>query len=425
MTRAIMLRRLLVPLAATLVLASPGVTAEAGSRPVAAPGTAGASGVPEAWRGTWEAAPSGTAPALPGASVRNVVHTSVGGRAARVRLSNRLGGAPLRLGAVTLALRRPGAHAGPAAAAGSVRAVTFGGARSVTLPAGRDIVSDPVRLRVPADTDLLVSVHTPGDSGPATYHRSALRTNYVARGGDHTGDASGSAYTATAAHWYYVTGVDVLGPPGAGSVVALGDSITDGIGSSFGADHRWPDRLADRLRSLPAGRRPGVLNAGISGNRVLRAGRGPSALTRLDADVLSRAGVRTVILLEGVNDIKGSPPVSDPRDLENAYRLLVRRAHARSVRVVGATITPFGGHPAHTAAREAVRLAVNRAIRAGRVFDAVVDFDAAVRDPAHPERIRPGYDPGDHLHFNDAGMRALADTVDLAGLLAPAAAPRR
>ncbi|WP_328552779.1 SGNH/GDSL hydrolase family protein [Streptomyces sp. NBC_00358] len=430
MTRAIMLRRLLAPLVTTLVLTSPGVTAEARS----APGHRGPDRAENEignrpgnqavdrrgpWTGTWEAAPSGTVPALPGASIRDVVHTSVGGRAARVRLSNRLGTRPLQLGSVTLALQRPGEPRSPRAVAGSMRTVTFAGAGSVTVPAGRDVVSDPVALPVPADSNLLVSVHTPADSGPATYHRSALQANFVAPRGDRTAEESGAAYTTTVGDWYYVTGVDVLGPA-AGSVVALGDSITDGTGSSFDANHRWPDRLSARLRDLPAYRRPGVLNAGIAGNRVLLAGRGPSALTRLDTDVFSRAGVRTMIVLEGVNDLKGTPEQRDPRALVNAYRLVVRRAHARGIRVIGATITPYGGHVAYTPAREAVRQAVNTAIRSRRIFDAVADFDATVRDPARPSRILPAYDPGDHLHFNDAGMRALADTIDLRSLLAKA-----
>ncbi|MFJ8995108.1 SGNH/GDSL hydrolase family protein [Streptomyces sp. NPDC102279] len=424
MSRAIMLRRLLVTLVTTLVLTPPSAIAEAesGLGPIAAARAENRNGARDTWTGSWEGAASGTAPALPGASIRNVVHTSVGGRAARVRLSNRLGTAPLQLGSVTLALQIPGAPARPGAVAGTMRTVTFGGARSLTVPAGRDVVSDPVALTVPADANLLVSVHTPADSGPATFHRSALQANFVAPGGDRTADEGGAAYTTTVGNWYYVTGVDVLGPSTAGSVVALGDSITDGTGSSFSADHRWPDRLADRLRDLPAGRRPGVLNAGISGNRVLREGRGPSALTRLDTDVFSRSGVRTMIVLEGINDIKGSPEVTDPLDLENAYRLLVRRAHARGIRVIGATITPYGGHSAYTPAREAVRLAVNDAIRTRRIFDAVADFDATVRDPARPNRILPGYDPGDHLHFNDTGMRALADTIDLTALVPTGAA---
>ncbi|MFC3574576.1 SGNH/GDSL hydrolase family protein [Streptomyces yaanensis] len=380
------------------------------------PGTAARTETGPRWTATWEAAPSGTAPALPGASIRNVVHTSVGGSAARIRVSNRLGTGPLRLDAVTVALRRPHAPTTPDAVPGSLRTATFAGDTCVTVPAGQDRVSDPVRLRVPADADLLVSVHTPDDSGPATYHRTALQTNFLARNGNRAADTNGAAYTRTASHWYYVTGVDVLRPAAAGSIVAFGDSLTDGTGSSYGANHRWPDRLSERLRALPASRRPGVLNAGISGNRLLLDGTGPSALARLDADVLSRAGVRTVIVLEGVNDLKGTPPQTDPGAFVRAYRRIVARAHAHGIRVIGATLTPYGGHRGWTPAREWLRHAVNALIRGG-LFDGVADFDAAVRDPAHPERILPAYDPGDHLHFNDAGMKALADAIDLTGLV--------
>lgn len=364
------------------------------------------------WTGTWEAAPSGTAPALPGASIRNVVHTSVGGTAARIRVSNRLGTAPLQLDTVTVALQLPGTPAGPGAVPGSLRIATFSGATSVTVPVGQDRVTDPVRLRVPADANLLVTVHTPTGSGPATYHRTALQTNFLARHGNRAADTSGAAYTTTVSHWYYVTGIDVLRPSAEGSIVALGDSLTDGTGSSFGANRRWPDLLSERLRALPADRRPGILNAGISGNRLLLDGVGPSALARLDADVLTRAGVRAAIVLEGVNDLKGAPPQTDPAAFVRAYRRIVARAHAHGVHVIGATLTPFGDNRDWTPAREGLRHEVNALIRSG-LFDGVADFDAAVRDPDRPDRIRPAYDPGDHLHFNDAGMKALADAIDL------------
>ncbi|MDF3298565.1 SGNH/GDSL hydrolase family protein [Streptomyces tropicalis] len=376
----------------------------AAEAPAAVPLTA-RSGI---WTGTWEAAPSGTARALPGASIRNVVHISVGGRALRIRLSNRLGGAPLRLGAVTVALA---AHRGPAAVPGSMRRAVFHGAPAVTVPAGRDVVSDPVPLAVPAAADLLVTVYTPVDSGPATHHRSALRTGWLAHAGDRSADENGAAYTATTGFWYYVTGVDVLAARAAGSVVALGDSLTDGTGSTPGADHRWPDRLAGLLAALPPARRFGVLNAGISGNRLLRDGVGPSALDRLDPDALSRAGVRVLVVWEGVNDLKGSPAVTDPAAFVTAYRTIAVRAHARGIRVVGATLTPYRGYRAWTAAGEAVREQVNALIRGGGVFDAVVDLDAVVRDPGRPDRILPAYDPGDHLHLDDAGMLAVASAV--------------
>ncbi|MFJ9894515.1 SGNH/GDSL hydrolase family protein [Streptomyces sp. NPDC091280] len=366
----------------------------------------------ETWTGSWEAAPSGTAAAHPGASFRNVVRLSVGGDAVRVRLTNRLGTAPLRLDTVTVALR----GTGPDAVPGSMRTATFGGSGTATVPAGEDLVTDAVPLAVPDAADLLVTVHTPGDSGPATYHRAAGQTNYRAPSGNWAADSDGAAYTTTTTSWYYVTGVDVLDAPAAGSVVAFGDSLTDGNGSTRDANRRWPDRLAERLAALPPYRRLGVLNAGISGNRLLRDDTGPSALARLDADALSRSGVRVLIVMEGINDIKGTPNATDPEAFETAYRALVTRAHAHGIRVIGATLTPYGGNSAYTAAREAVRQRVNALIRAGGPFDAVVDFDAAVRDPEQPQRIRPAYDSGDHLHFNDAGLRALADTVDLTKL---------
>ncbi|MEV5985300.1 SGNH/GDSL hydrolase family protein [Streptomyces sp. NPDC052051] len=393
-------RRCLAVLALTLL-----------STTAAFPGASARSETAPLWTGTWEAAPSGTAPELPDASIRNVVHTSVGGVAARIHVSNRLGTAPLRLDAVTVALRRPGPNAGPDALPGSVRAATFGGAASVTVPVGEDRVSDAVDFRVPADSDLLVTVHALAGSGPATFHETALQTGFVAQSAQRAADADGAAYTRTVSHWYYVSGVDVLRPSDAGSVVAFGDSLTDGTGSTPGTNHRWPDRLSQRLSALPESRRPGVLNAGIGGNRLLLDGTGPNALARLDADALSRGGVRTLIVLEGINDLIVAPSQRDPAAYARAYRQIVARAHALGVRVIGATLTPLGGHKLWSPERESVRQEINTLIR-GQLFDAVVDFDAVVRDPARPARILPAYDPGDHLHFNDVGMKALADTID-------------
>lgn len=422
MTRAIMVRHLLAALVTALALVPS--AARADEWPTAAqpwpPAPSAApvreTTVPRVWTGTWEAAASGTVPARPGASIRNVLHLSVGGSALRVRLTNRLGTEPLHLGAVTVALQEPGKPKSPDAVPGSMRAATFAGARTVTVPAGQDRVTDTVKLAVPAGANLLVTVHTPGALGPATYHRAAVQTNFLATSGNWAAVEDGDAYTKTLGSWYYVTGVDVLDAPAAGSVVALGDSLTDGVGTASDANRRWPDRLADRLAALPPNRRLGVLNAGISGNRLLLDGVGPRALTRFDADVLSRTGVRAVIVFEGINDINGTPAQTVPRAFEEAYKSLVSRAHARGIRVIGATITPYGGHGRWSEARESVRRAVNTFIRDSDLFDAVVDFDAAVRDPAFPHRMRAAYDPGDHLHFNAAGMRAMADRINLADL---------
>ncbi|OIK23055.1 GDSL-type esterase/lipase family protein [Streptomyces malaysiense] len=392
-----------------LALALPGTRATAGL--AAAPGGAHTTA---RWSGSWEAAPSGTTAARPGAAIRNVVRLSVGGTAVRVRLSNRLGAEPLRLGAVTVALRRA---QGPDAVPGSLRAVTFKGARTTTIPAGRDTVSDRVPLSVPDAAALLVTVYTPEDDGRATYHATALQTSYLApEGAGHADDTSGSSYRTIIKSWYYVSGVDVLGRA-SGSVVAFGDSLTDGNGSTPDTDRRWPDRLAAGLLD----RGLGVLNAGISGNRLLRDGTGPSALSRLDADALDRAGARILVVFEGINDIKGLPAANDPAAYADAYRTLVSRAHARGIRVVGVTLTPFRGYAAYTDGREDVRRRVNAFIRTGGAFDAVADADAAVRDPAEPTRILPSYDPGDHLHFTDAGMAVVARTVGKAlGGLTPA-----
>jgi lysophospholipase L1-like esterase len=370
-------------------------------------------GEQEKWTGTWAAAASGTALPLPGASIRNVVHTSVGGSAARVRISNRLGIRPLRLGSVTLALQEHGYFPRPDAVPGTMRPVLFGGRSTTVVPAGKEIVSDPVPLQVPGDSNLLVTVYTPFDDGPATYHRIAKQTNFLAYGADRTADVNGAAYASTVRSWYYVTGVDVRTARAAGSVVALGDSLTDGVGTTPDSNSRWPDRLADRLATLPPRHRLGVLNAGISGNRILNDRSGPSALERLDADVLRRSGVRTVIVLEGINDVMTDAAGKDGiKAFRKAYRTIAKRAHAKGIRVVGATLTPYRGHLAYTPGREALRQQVNRFIREDAPFDAVVDFDAAVRDPRRPDRIRAAYDPGDHLHFNDAGMKALARAVD-------------
>ncbi|MER6378987.1 SGNH/GDSL hydrolase family protein [Streptomyces sp. NPDC001250] len=359
---------------------------------------------PPPWIGSWETAPSGTAAALPGAAVRNVVHLSVGGTALRVRLSNRFGTAPLRLGAVTVALRRA---TGPDAVSGTVRTATFQGAPTVTVPPGQDILTDPVPLPVPAAADLLVTVYTPDDDGPATFHQTALQTSYVApAGAGRATDEAGTAYTTTISRWYYVTGVDVVGYA-TGSIVAFGDSLTDGNGSTPDTNHRWPDRLAEQLRAD----RLGVLNAGISGNRLLHDGTGPNALARLDADALDRAGVRVLVVLEGINDIKGTPAADDVTLYADAYRALVVRAHARGIRVVGVTLTPYRGFTAYSDERETVRQRVNAFIRTGGAFDAVADADAVLRDPADQTRLLPAYDPGDHLHFNDKGMAVVAGTV--------------
>jgi lysophospholipase L1-like esterase len=370
----------------------------------------------EGWAGSWGAAAcSGTTELGSGAlTVRNIVHTSLGGPEIRIRVSNAFGTAPLAVTAVTVGL--PSAAGG--AAASSIVPVTFDGAGTVTIPAGAEVVSDPVTLAVPAAADLLISVAIPADSGPATFHLHATQVNYVAAGDDHAADLAATAFTTTTASWFYVTGVDVRSS--GETIVALGDSITDGVTSTVGANHRWPDYLARRLRL-------GVLNAGISGNRVLLDGSalaagyaaaGQSAVARVQRDVLSRTGVRTLILFEGINDLIWQPSQLDPEAIIGGLRQIILQAHAVGVRVVNATLTPAGGYTGggFGTPQEAVRQAVNAWIRDSGIPDAVADFDAVLRDPADPGRIAPKYDSGDNLHPNDAGYQALADSIKLSDL---------
>ncbi|NWF30078.1 SGNH/GDSL hydrolase family protein [Streptomyces sp. PKU-EA00015] len=368
------------------------------------------------WIGTWAASPVGIAPVATvagapsgshGRSVRNVVHTSIGGTAARVTVSNLYGTLPLRISAVSLAVRA--GDDGPEAVRGTLRPVTFGRATGATVAPGGQLVSDPVVLRIPYDGDLLVTVHTPAPGG-VTSHTHARQTSYVAEG-DHTRDEAGDAYRTETRSWHHVTAVDVLTAEARGAVVAVGDSITDGVSSTPDTNRRWPDVLADRLAG-----RYGVLNEGISGNRLLSQDRGPSTLDRFDRDVLSRSGARTVIVAIGINDLLRAPYTPPGDGVVTGLTELSRRARAQGLRVIGATLMPCGGHLRCTPAVEAERLEVNAAIRAGGIFDAVVDFDRALRDPYAPQRLRPVYDSGDHLHPSDAGYARMGASVDVKAL---------
>ncbi|ASW57747.1 hypothetical protein CIK06_15680 [Plantactinospora sp. KBS50] len=400
-------------------VAGPGVAGSGG----AAPGPGARPAPPNAgWVGTWEG--PGTLDAtddLTGVTARNVLRISVGGTAVRVRLSNRFGTGPLLLGRVTVA--RAVSGDGPAARPGSMRTVTFHGRVPVRVPAGHDVLSDPVPLTVPDRADLLVSVFVQRQAGPATQHQLAMRTSYLAPGGDHAADPAdpadpdGQPFTGETSTWFFATGVDVLATGIRGAVVAFGDSITDGYMSSYGADHRYPDFLAQRLLRQPPGRRMAVQNAGISGNRLLLPGMydafGPSATERLDTDALSRTGARSLLVLEGINDIQQEPHQTDPDRIVAALREIAHRAHRHGLRVIIGTMTPFEGWPDYTPELEVVRVAVNDALRGDPAFDAVVDFDRVVRDPAAPQRLLPAYDSGDHLHPDDAGYAAMAAAVDL------------
>ncbi|KPC64886.1 SGNH/GDSL hydrolase family protein [Streptomyces chattanoogensis] len=372
------------------------------------------------WVGTWSAAAAaaepGTLDGYAGMSIRNVVHTSVGGAGARIQLSNLYGTRPLSVSHASLAVAS--APSNPTAAAGTMRRLTFGGKPAVAIPAGGAVTSDPVRLKIPANADLLVTTYSPSPAGPATYHPYARQTSYLARG-DRTEDATGAAYTEQSPYWRYLTGLDVWSTEAQGTVVAIGDSITDGITSTAGANHRWTDFLAERLRDEPGAPRYGVLNQGISGNRLLVNGsrfspnNGPSVISRLDRDALSRTGVKAVVVEIGLNDLFKSPRQWDPQKIVAGMRSLVREAHARGLRVTGSTLTPFGGHRGYSTRMNQVREQVNRIIRSGSVYDEVVDWDRTLRDPAAPERLRPVYDSGDHLHPSDEGYRAMAYALNL------------
>ena len=393
----------------------------------------------DVWVGSWAAAqqlpePNNALPAsdLTGATLRQIVHLSLGGPRFRVRLSNVFGTAPLHVAAAHVAIARsPGS---PRVEAGTDRVLTFAGQAAVTIPAGAQYWSDPVESAVASRSDVAVSLYFDAAPQTQTSHPGSRGTSYLVHG-----DQTASADLPDARrveHWFELSGVDVAAAPGAFAVATLGDSITDGHGATTDGNDRWPDVLAARLLQGPGGAGVGVLNIGIGGNRVLLDGLGPNALARFDRDVLGQSGVRTLILLEGINDIgmltrdaPSSPEAHQAlvRDIFTAYGQIVARAHDHGVRVIGGAITPFMGsdyyHP--TGLNEADRQALNAWIRAPGHFDAVADFDQAVRDPARPERLAAPYDSGDHLHPSPAGYRAMAEAVPVGLLGIPAAAGAR
>ncbi|MDX2526670.1 SGNH/GDSL hydrolase family protein [Streptomyces europaeiscabiei] len=375
------------------------------------------------WVGAWAASPSGSEPGtesdgLAGHSVRNVVHTTAAGTSARVTLSNLYGQQPLTITHASLAVAA--STDTPAAAADTMRRLTFAGNPKVVIAPGQQVVSDAVRVAIPHDSDVLITTYSPTPSGPATYHAHARQISYTAEG-DRAEDVTGQPYTTQSLHWRYVTALDVLSNESDGTVVVLGDSLTDGVTSTVGENRRWTDVLSGRLRAASGSSgtpRYSVANEGISGNRVLTDGNGrpaenPSGLSRFQRDVLGRTGVKAVVIDLGVNDILKNPGQADPAAITAGLRRLVEQAHARGLRVVGATLMPFHGHRGYSDQRESVRQAINATIRSGSVFDAYVDFDKALRDPYAPRRLRPDYDSGDHLHPSDKGYEQMAEVFDL------------
>lgn len=347
-------------------------------------------------------------------TLRMIARTNIGGDAVRVQLSNASGAAPLEIGAAHIALSAGDSKI----AGGSDRVLTFGGRGSVTIEPGQIVASDPVEMPVAAFQDLAISLYVPGEAEAATVHPLGLRTTYVAAGDATAALALDGA--ATNRSYFWLTGIDVLAAPSARTIVAFGDSITDGFMTTPGASQAWPDLLAKRLQAEPATAAWSVINMGISGNRIRRDGAGLSSLARFDRDVLSRPGAEWMIVLLGINDINISAfPGAAEADkvtagqLITAYRELIAKAHLHGIKVMGATILPTGGLWLYSDETEATRTAVNDWIRTSGEFDGVVDFDAVTRDPAQPNRLRPGFDPGDHVHPNDAGNAAMAKAIDI------------
>jgi lysophospholipase L1-like esterase len=301
----------------------------------------------------------------------------------------------------------------------SVKALTFGGHPTGTILPGAVLVSDPADLAVPAASDLAIDLFVPGTLGtgpsPLRMHQGANQTNYVSESGNHAGEASLGTPASNTASWFLLARVEVAAPSSAGTIVAFGDSITDGTRSTPDTNSRWPDHLARRLAARRGGAVRSVANLGIAGNRVLGDGAGVSALARFDRDVLMQTGVTHVIIMEGINDIGQARSNLAPAaaDLIAAHQQMIDRAHARGLTVIGATLTPFEGAAYFTAEGEAKREALNRWIRTSGAYDGVIDFDMVTRDPAATTRLLPAYDSGDHLHPNDAGYRAMGESVDL------------
>lgn len=390
----------------------------------------GETGSPPAanWVGTWASVPTATpavsTPALNNETIRQVIHTSVAGSEVRLRLTNEFGSQALRIGEVHVA-RRAGAT-GTNIVPATDRAVTFSGTRSPIIPAGAPLLSDPVRLAVPARTDLVVSIYVPDPTPVTTLHAFANTGNVVAAG-NVTDDTTVTGRTV--GQWYFLSTVSVRADRGSAAVIALGDSITNGSAAEADTNHRWPDLLANRLRDT------GMLNLGVAGNRLLHDPNPPpgsnaetfakffgeAALRRFDRDVAAQPGARYVIVLLGVNDLGHPGTVAPPsetvtaEEIIAAHRQLITRAHAEGLQIFGATILPFKDDTLgfYNEVNEAKRQTINHWIRTSGDYDGVIDFDRAMQDPADPLRLNPIYDSGDHLHPNGAGMAAMAAAVPL------------
>ena len=368
------------------------------------------------WVGTWGTAPQLTEPrnlppptGLTSNTLRQVVRVSIGGKKIRMHFSNAFGNDPMSMATVRAAV----SVGDSAIKTETERALTFSGQPSVMIPAGETIFSDALDFDLAPLSDVAVTIYFHETPRDVTGHPGSRTTSYLEAGA--AVSAAELPAAARTQHWYGLTGIDVLAENSAAAIVTLGDSITDGRGTETDKNNRWPDDLANRLQAGSATRKVAVLNEGIGGNCVLRGGLGPTAVARFDRDVLGQASVRWLIVLEGVNDIGGSrgtnSTVAD--DLIAAYQKFIDQAHAKKVHVLGGTILPFGGSQYASAGHETARQAVNAWIRNSGKFDAVIDFDAAVRDPRISSKLLPAADSGDHLHPSIKGYQMMADRVDL------------
>jgi lysophospholipase L1-like esterase len=403
-------KRLLLPAAVAGILLLPG-------------GTATATFAPK-WTGTWATAlttaslgnTNGSLTGFANQSIRMIVRTSVGGEKLRIRLSNAYGAQPITIGHATVGV--PVAKGSPTLKPESLRELTFGGSAAVTVYKGADVLSDPAEFDVPALSELAVTLYLPTATGQTSWHWVSRETTYV-YGGDQAGNVDGAASTNTYGSFYFLAGIDVASRSARGSVVVLGDSISDGFGSTLNANTRWPDALANRIAgTAPHIGDPGVLNESLSGNRVTHDGSeigftalGVSGLARLDPDVFGQTGLRSVIVELGINDVQLSGDASER--VIAGLRQLAAQLREHDVRLLVCTLGPFEGYPSWTPEKEATRVAINDFIRGGHEFDYVIDMDRVLRDPAAPTKLRPEYDSGDHIHPNDTGAAALAAAVPL------------
>ncbi|MER5629710.1 SGNH/GDSL hydrolase family protein [Streptomyces nitrosporeus] len=385
------------------------------------------------WVSTWASMPQLTEPGnmppapftgehsvLTDATLRQTVHVTTGGEHIRLRFSNAFGGAVLPITEVTVALPEGGKAGTSAVRPGTTHRVTFQGRSSVSVPAGAQAVSDPLDFSLKADSNLTATVYlADGQASTAVTSHPGSRTTSYLKSGDHT-DATDLTGATPTDHWYFLSGVEVWSRHTSSAAVVLGDSLTDGRGSTTNMNDRWPDLLRERLAAgAPAGTKTAVVNQAAGGNRLLNDGLGPNGLARLDRDVLSQSGVDWLVVFEGINDIgtAGATPAAQKQaaaDVIAAYEQIITRAHAQQIRVYGATLTPIGGNTGYDdpgGYREEARQTVNTWIRTSGRFDGVIDFDRAARDPHQPRQLRAAYDTGDHLHLNPTGYQALADAV--------------